>query len=295
MTNYDFSRVEGPLVKAAKTLRRDRRGVVVADSLTRAALDALAEGKVCAIHVRRFFAPSLTTRAARALAREAKPETWIAYGRDTGTGFSVGIPRQYGERSKRAAVAYRREAARANGCVRDAFAPSLSPLDKLRLELDELWEHGAKLGRFEGHPALAGLMRTIESDTLPASTRKIGIVHMDDHDRGPEQPHRLSANLYLSMPKRGGMLSIWDLALDARNYDNPLYRFIARFGFVPGSQPIIHRALPKPHQIAPRVGDLVLIDTARPHAVGGFSEGRRISLQTWVVASPGARPLAIFS
>ncbi len=296
MTSYDFSEIEAPVLRASKALRRDGARAVVTNELTADVLAALVGGDVCAVHVRGFFSPSSASRAARRLDEQGKKTLWVAYGDKTDTAFSIGMPRQYAERSKRAAAEYLRAADTANRAIREAFAPAVSPLDNLRLALDELSPAGARLGRFDGRPGLAGLVRTIEPDMLAEGFAKVrGIVHMDDHGRKKDAPKRLSANLYLSMPSRGGELRIWDVATDESNHENLMYRFIAGYGFKPGSQDIIHRGLPKPRVLEPRVGDLILLDTARPHAVAGFTRGRRMTIQTWVFAQSNDRPLTIFS
>lgn len=291
----DLTLVGDPVRVAAKALRRDGAPVVRASRLSRGALEDLADERTCAIHVRGFFDARAAASAARRLGDE-RQQRWVVDGRVTDTSFSIGIPRQYGERSPKHEARYQREAARANQLLRDAFAPSWSPLDRLRLELDELWVRGATLGKFEGRPALAGLLRTVEPSSLfegVAATR--GVIHMDQPERAEAAAHRLSAILYLAMPPRGGELRVWDLAIDAENFRNLAYRLCARHGFDSAAQDLLHEVLGRPRTITPRAGDLVLIDTARPHAVAGFTRGRRVAVQSWLVAAGRDRPLTIYA
>ena len=93
----------------------------------------------------------------------------------------------------------------------------------------------------------------------------------------------LSSNIYLDVPQGGGELSIWNIRLDSSLSSNPLYQLIASpETFGSELQQIIHRGIPRPLVIKPNPGDLVILDTSRPHAVAGFERGRRISIQTFI-------------
>jgi hypothetical protein len=292
----DTSGIEAAVRTAAKTLRRDGAKVAVAHSLTARLLRELAEERACALHVPGFFAPRLAARAARTLAALGRHETWVVGGRKTDTQFNIGIPLQIGEDSPRATARYLREARKANLAVRDAFAPSASPLDALRLQLDELWPHGARLGRVQQSPALAGLVRTVSTATLmPGAAGRLGMIHVDETRASRRLSRKLSANLYLAVPRSGGALRIWDVAVSASNAKNLVHRLCSRYGFEPDSQALLHDVLGEPTVIHPRPGDLVLLDTARPHAVGGFRRGVRISLQSWVTVPAKAGPLVVFA
>lgn len=141
----------------------------------------------------------------------------------------------------------------------------LSPIDKLRLELDENYIHGASVARFEKQNMLAGIARYT--------------THSQSHS-GALQPHfdalpekfesfesQFAANIYLQVPNQGGELEIWDVeAL------KPL-----------STPPNDWRAmLPESKLIKPRNGDLILFNCRKPHAVSAFAEGSRVSVQTFI-------------
>jgi hypothetical protein len=292
---YDFSEVREDVIAAARTVLRDGPGVQVAASLTKRSLAALAEGRLCAIRVPGFFWVASARRAARAIAAREKPKPWsINRKLATDTAFSMGTPKQYAALSKTALARYHREAIPTIRRLRELFAPGLCPMDRLRLELDELWPAGAHVRHRGGTTEQAGLVRTIDPRYLEGVARHEGICHIDT-ERKAKDPHGLSANLYLEVPPRGGELQIWDVSPDARNHRNALYRLMRRYAFQPGSQEVIRAALAPAVVIRPRVGDLILIDTARPHAVRGFSRGTRMTIQAWVIAHGREQPLQIYS
>lgn len=294
--NVDFSEVRHALVAAASKLRRERLRIATVPMLTRPLLEKLASEKLAAIHVPAYFSPAHARRAAFELERMEKPKLWKLQGiLPTDTSFSVGTPKHYTHLSARAKVRYRKEALSSIRRMRGAFGSSLAPMDWLRLELDELWPAGAHLRHLEGSTDQAGLVRTIDTTTLLEGVAgREGVCHIDD-ERKRGAPHTLSVNLYLRMPARGGELKIWDVSPDPRNHANPLYRVMKSLAFHPGSQEIIHEAIEPAAVIRPNPGDLIVLDTARPHAVGGFERGKRMTIQAWIIAAGRERPLVIYS
>lgn len=164
--------------------------------------------------------------------------------------------------------------------LRDLCAPNLTPIDRLRLDLDEIWTDGASIAAFEGQKMFAGIAR---------------IMPPDDSHILEEKPHvdclpatvcmldqQLSANIYLKMPPIGGTLETW-------NVPTLSYADIER---LPDGT-IARSDLPKPVVIHPQECELVLINTRKPHAVSRFSGGIRISIQAFIGYQPG-KPLRLW-
>ncbi|GMI09293.1 hypothetical protein TrRE_jg9678 [Triparma retinervis] len=118
-----------------------------------------------------------------------------------------------------------------------------------------------------------------------------GYIHVDDLSPLSSSQGTFSANIYLSNPpptssfsadKLPGSLDIWPL-----RYTRP--QFYANAPFLSSlttlsssSQSLLRKKLGAPITIAPQPGDLVLLCVQRPHAVSGFKEGYRVSIQSFL-------------
>lgn len=168
---------------------------------------------------------------------------------------------------------------------RDIFSPYLSPMDKLRLECDEMWPGGANLLNLNGNKMFSGLTRIVESEIRPHEDkleRDLG------HDIPSELEYvtQLAANVYLEMPSNGGDLCIWKKSLDSKQYD--LLR--GDNYFLPEDRIGQHNCSVKPH-----VGDLVIFCGRNIHAVKKVSKGLRIGVSTFIMYSGEGRPLRFWS
>ncbi|KAG7362657.1 hypothetical protein IV203_026017 [Nitzschia inconspicua] len=172
-------------------------------------------------------------------------------------------------------------------------AKLLWPLDQLRLELDEAWEHGAGVARNRG----GGLPRIMMGPTR----WKRGFVHVDE--MAPLSTHKglFSANIYLQLPHCDSeqthssqpmrvpephpVLELWPLNIRNR-WD--WYRNAKTLSKL-SSQDVegqiqLRKALGPPIQVAVQPGDLVVICAQRPHCAMGFdmTGSVRVSLQTFI-------------
>mmetsp|Transcript_4480 Transcript_4480/g.6857 ORF Transcript_4480/g.6857 Transcript_4480/m.6857 type:complete len:362 (+) Transcript_4480:91-1176(+) len=164
----------------------------------------------------------------------------------------------------------------------------LWPLDKLRLELDEAWLFGAGLAREnkdQRRPFGGGLPRIMRGPT-----RWKGFIHVDDLGPLDVLMGLFSANIYLTVPDTAadknadaGALYIWPLGVRSRLdwYRNAI-TLSSLSAQDPESQLILRKALGTPNVIRPKPGDLVLLCAQRPHCAVGFSDGVRVSLQSFL-------------
>jgi hypothetical protein len=171
----------------------------------------------------------------------------------------------------------------------------VSPLDRLRLELDEIWPTGARVATYEGLKMRPMIARVMTADgLLDGDARTQGICHCDaSTELGPNRS-TISAIAYLRVPDSGGELSVWNVNLRGSPFlQSYFYSLRISNAYNPGAQERLRAMLPPPVVITPRVGDLVLLNTGRPHAVHGFETGVRVTNQCFVEHVAG-RPFGIF-
>lgn len=173
--------------------------------------------------------------------------------------------------------------------LRKVFAPYLSPIDKLRLELEEKWPKGAVLESFDsGHKMFVGLCRVIDArkEVLPHQD----VVHWDAVERPltatAQIVNQLAANVYLQMPSKGGELELWDFGIP----NQVEYQQLAE-----KSYGIARSKLPDPVLvIKPRVGDLILFCPRRLHCIRTGSDPR-VAMSSFIGFRGEDYPLSYWS
>lgn len=162
--------------------------------------------------------------------------------------------------------------------LRAAFRPNLSPIDRLRLELDEQWPKGARLLRDAiNRPAFAGLSRVFEDGAE-------ALLHVDRLEwdapvgRFKFSPvAQVSVNVYMKTPMRGGELAIWRVKPDRHGHEKLR---------IPGSYGLRRELLGEPDVvIKPQPGELILFDAQNVHAVYRSLGGLRVTISCFVVLS----------
>ncbi len=277
----------------------DAAPVATCDELTTSALEDLFANRTCALRIPRFATTPTCEELAPWITR-GPLRTWGG----TDTSYGAGIPLNAFSWSLELTEAYFREALPAMRAVRRACAGSMTPIDKLRLELDELWLSGANVSRDNPfrRKMLAGLARVMRPDgLLEGIAQTEGLVHTDSSHLITEQQGLFSANTYLEVPSRGGELNVFPLAMKQPEHLESLVRvigFLLQHAFDDAHrdrvQRQLHALLPAPLTIKPEVGDLVILNTGRLHAVRGFAKGTRVTLQSFVRHRDG-EPLQLFS
>jgi len=277
-------RFESNMARALRNTRLQTDGSKVArvKEISEDLVKRLFKREICAIHIPGYCDSKLAAKAACLVLKDSKVTSWyLGKGRSrvkTDMSYSIGIPVQHTAISKQALKKYQKESLHWIRKVRDVFAPELSPLDRLRLELDEVWPYGANVSPFLKKKGFVGLFRVMRPEDLyPGIAGKMGICHIDESI----QNMQFSSNIYLDVPQKGGELSIWNTSLNSHTSRSQLYKLLD-YAFDPEIQEIIHDRLGKPFIIKPRPGDLVILDSSRPHAVAGFSRGTRISIQSFL-------------
>ncbi|ACK72970.1 conserved hypothetical protein [Gloeothece citriformis PCC 7424] len=145
--------------------------------------------------------------------------------------------------------------------------PHTDPIELLKSKLCDLCEHGATIASFDDKPMFSGIGRV----SLPNAKANEIQPHCDCLPEDYQLDGQFGVNFYLEVPEEGGELKVWDM--------KPLTPLeIKKMNIEKQWQsPSI-----KTHLIKPQQGDLVIINTRRPHAIKAYSEGKRISLATFM-------------
>ena len=253
-----------------------------APELSAASLSALAHGELAGIWHRAYYEPSDCQCVLRAIRLLAANDDYTLTDDFQCIGTSIGEAHSSAEKQQQ----YFDEAALTTRVVRDVvFRGLLSPIDRLRLELDELWPAGSQVARVE------------RTQMLPAVIRRwppggAAHPHRDPRDmpllQGLGLTRRLGVNVYLQTPPatHGGDLEFWDLRLSEPEFQalkRPGYGFDrARIG-------------PPAHVIHPEMGDLILLDTSLIHAITDVVAGERVTVGCFVGVRSLDSPLRVFA
>jgi hypothetical protein len=171
--------------------------------------------------------------------------------------------------------------------LRNIFEPYLSPVDKLRLILDEIWAPGASIEILYGRKCFVGICRIIDPSIEL-------LAHNDRLDRDSPDSYQaisllgqLSANIFIQVPNIGGGLRIWSKQPESEIDYQKLKS---------GSYGIKLEALGKPSVIIqPEQGDLIIFNTRNYHGVAAGSGGARINVGMFIGYRGEAAPLTYWS
>jgi len=252
--------------------------IQIAKDLLYADLINLIEGRTCILVVKHFVSEDCRQKV-EAFVKKAQTEPYtytvleegkpkhVYVGVDRiGTPFNSTLGKTDRERFQRE---YYESALPNIQTMRRSFLPYLSPVDRLRLELDEIWPRGAQIAAFEGKKMFVGIFRVMAPELSDGSA---------DHPHFDALPKYISpldsqfaANIYVSVPNTGGELEVWNL--DPLSPED-------RLDGIEGKP--WRQTAPQPIQYKPEAADLVLFNSRRPHAVRAFSGQRRISMQCFI-------------
>jgi CRP-like cAMP-binding protein len=258
--------------------------VRVTRDLQLADLVDLVEGRILAVRVPSYYTPRQSDQLYRKLLRHPGFSRYLM-------APDVGVQRigmTFFETQERPEMlqTYFDEARATAHSIRQVCAPLLTPVDRLRLELDEVWPSGACIGHLEGRKMLAGIARLFEdSHSLPPHQ---DVLHRDTSKPDAQQiKAQLTANIYLHLGRSGGELELWDwMPTDEE----------AR-GLLTGEYDFYDRAkLPPPScAIRPLKGELVLTLSTRIHAVRPSEGGPRVSMSTFIGYTGPDQPLTLWN
>jgi hypothetical protein len=284
------------------------------DSLTTDILQSLFTDECAVVHVRGFCPESQCQALSDWVLSQFKFTNWGDLFNaivdeekvfDTDMFYGVGLAAAVILNSEELRGRYFTEALASTRKARLAMdGAGIGPTDKLRLELDELWPHGAqiKLHDVYRRKMLAGVGRLMRPSGMLSGLGDDGLIHVDYEDSFQMVHSRkrlFSSNVYMTVPRTGGELLVWDVRPSLLQYLRNFsyfqhFRDVFTVAKAADAQRNIRSALPDPIVVKPERGDLVIFNAVRPHAVRSFDEPCRLTFQTFIEHVSG-EPLKLFA
>jgi hypothetical protein len=287
-----------PLEAALGGLAPDGSTVIVENELTCGALEDLFRRRACAVRIPNFCPREVADSLSSWMMASGTHENWKVRNRTgeftpTDTFYSAGTPFNVALKGEATFLRYFEDALPAVRRQRTATR-DLTPIDRLRLELDEVWPFGAHIASYKGLKMSVGIGRVMTpGGMLDGIAKTEGMCHVDGFSFRNQDSGFFSANVYLRVPDSGGELTIWNVGTTPTTAACNLSLLKMLLDFDAKSQEYIRSKLPPPLVVRPEPGDLIIIDSTRPHSVRGFAQGVRVTLQSFIRYKAG-QPLALW-
>ncbi|MGB3204477.1 MAG: hypothetical protein WBB28_05770 [Crinalium sp.] len=174
--------------------------------------------------------------------------------------------------------------------MRRLVHPYISPIDRLRVELDDIWSYGCNLAKLGDQKVFAGIVREHKKDS-PGEPHcdVMGWGFLGSYKDKPNLINNIAANVYLRTSESGGEIMLWDEWPTQSEYN--IERKI--------DEPVIvgdHKKITQPKlEIRPNLGDLILFNSMRIHAVKKIETGVRMTWGCLIGYSGADDPLVIWT
>ncbi|WP_330330961.1 2OG-Fe(II) oxygenase [Streptomyces sp. NBC_00536] len=255
----------------------------IATELTTETLLQLANREIGAIHVRGYYPVDIAQDVAqKAINHQALGNYHKQHTSSVGRVYMPHIDTKWdAELTDR----YHEQAIPAIQDVRSMFHPYLSPVDRVRLELQELWPAGANLMRLRERACFVGAFRVFQPSTSEFYPHNDAIDQESDAPEIEGVLNQLVANIYLQVPDEGGNLQLW-----LREPTEDETRTILD---VEGLEP---ETVEEPvHTIHPEAGDLIIFSPRMLHAVTAGHGKHRVGAAAFIATKGPQEPLAFWS
>ena len=255
----------------------------VATELTTESLLQLADRQIGAIHVKGYYPVDIAGEVAqKAISHQALGHYHKKHTSSVGRVYMPHIDTKWDPELTRQ---YHDAALPAIQDVRSMFHPYLSPVDRVRLELQELWPTGANLLRLRERACFVGAFRVFQPSTSEF------FPHNDAIDQETDAPeiegvlNQLVANIYLQVPDDGGNLQLW--------LREPTAEETAVILDVEGLDP---KEIEEPVlEIHPEAGDLIIFSPRQLHAVTAGHGKHRVGAAAFIAPKGPSEPLLFWS
>jgi hypothetical protein len=262
------------------------------ERLTHDAITAVVMRHVMALRIPKYYEPALSKEIADKLCAS---QLFGRYKNAPNIG-RVGQAYFEGLSSKESAENYRKQSRTWLEQLRAECSPYILPVDRFRLELDEAWHRGARLGNLhfdndesdKNVKAFAGLVRVFNEGSGTEIHADELEKDLDAIDQGrTDVLSQLAMNVYLDLPASGGEVKLWKIRLTKKEYEK--YQIKGSYGLDPKKLP------PPDFSFSPQTGDLWLFRANELHQVVEAGAGRRVTQSCFVGFQGEDRSLIIWS
>lgn len=186
---------------------------------------------------------------------------------------------------------YQKEARTLIKEMRRLVHPYISPIDRLRVEIDDIWSYGCNLGRIGETKMFAGIVREFQENNPGEPHCDVMAWGFFDHYKDkPNIINQLAANVYLKTSESGGEIMLWDEWPTQTEY-NMAYKTDDPASFGLDSKKIGQPKL----ELKPNLGDLILFNSMRIHSVKKIKTGVRMTWGCLIGYSGTDDPLIIWT
>lgn len=170
---------------------------------------------------------------------------------------------------------------------RELSWPYLNPLDHLRLILEDVWPTGAVRENIHGRPMAFGLAQLFKAGSCALPHQDF--LRMDEPDNHYAQTliTQVTALVYVQPAISGGKLELW-----REHYDHD--DFMKRKN--EHAYGLDYKKIPPPSVvITPSIGEMVMADSTKVHAVTTVDHGLRIAVNCFIGFRGAHEPLTFWS
>ncbi|MGC5365706.1 2OG-Fe(II) oxygenase [Streptomyces sp. DT24] len=255
----------------------------VADDLTAQSLLQLANREIGAIHVRGYYPIDIAKNVAqKAINHQALGNYHKQHTSSVGR---VHMPHIDTKQDPELTKQYHDAALSSIDDVRSMFHPYLSPVDRVRLQLQELWPSGANLLRLRGRACFVGAFRVFQPTTSEFYPHNDAIDQETDAPEIAGVLNQLVANIYLQVPKEGGTLQLWMREPTAE--ETKVILEVEGLERDSVEAPVV--------EIHPEAGDLIIFSPRMLHAVTAGQGEHRVGAAAFIATKGPEEPLLFWS
>lgn len=276
-------------ITEGKKVDSDDSRIIVTDHLSPELLQDFFTHKVLAIHMPGYFKSEDCNALAENLLKQ-KLTNWNIYDLKREMVDSdvnvFGEPFNMANKTDKSWQLYFTSVASTAEKLRAMALPYAYPFDTFRAMINKYWPQGIITATYKGLPMAPGLVRVMYDKDIKQTTTSLG-CHVDSPPLLSKKNGLFSVNIYLKQPENGGHLYIWNPKITTMRTLFSNWNLVKNF-FLESNyqneelQLRFQKFLPKPVMIKLGQGDIVMLNTGRPHAVVPFHGGPRVSLQAFL-------------